>query len=166
MLKTLFEIIARWPNPRQRADVRTQRLDGLRTPESLSDIKALAEPAYSEERRHPGRVSIATPEAARGPSAAPRPVKRAAAGGVSIAPPSSAGPGTDCPRRGAHEILTRGIEARWPRRVAARFTRAWCGAAARALRRRVVACYFTETDRQGKMELSARQLHPWWRLWR
>jgi hypothetical protein len=26
--------------------------------------------------------------------------------------------------------------------------------------------YFTETDRQGKMELSARQLHPWWRLWR
>jgi hypothetical protein len=43
---------------------------------------------------------------------------------VSIAPPSSAGAGTDCPRRGAHEILARGIEAGWPRRVAARFTRA------------------------------------------
>jgi hypothetical protein len=43
--------------------------------------KTLAEPAYSEGTRHPVRVSIATPKAARGPSAAPRPVKRAAAGG-------------------------------------------------------------------------------------
>jgi hypothetical protein len=35
----------------RRLQVRTggkQRLDGLRAPESLSDIKALAEPAYSE----------------------------------------------------------------------------------------------------------------------
>jgi hypothetical protein len=59
---------------------------------------------------------------------------------VSIATPTSAGPGTDCPRRGAHEILARGIEAGWPRRAAARLTRARCGAAVRALRRRVIAC--------------------------
>jgi SMODS-associating 2TM, beta-strand rich effector domain len=26
--------------------------------------------------------------------------------------------------------------------------------------------YFTETDRHGRMELSARQLHPWWMIWR
>jgi hypothetical protein len=59
------------------------KIDALRArgPEAISEVDALAEPAYSEERRHPGRVSIATPKAARGPSAAPRPVKRAAAGG-------------------------------------------------------------------------------------
>ena len=37
-------------------------------------------------------------------------------------------------------ILARGIEAGWPRRAAARFTRARCGATARALRHRVIAC--------------------------
>jgi hypothetical protein len=26
--------------------------------------------------------------------------------------------------------------------------------------------YFTETDRQGRMELTAERLHSWWQIWR